>query len=177
MPREMPEPPQKKQQDVIDIANTVAIIVAGPFLPFLRSHCGSHAFYKLWPTAIYIPVYAAYAKAPEIIYWFYPWLLALVFRRLTHDQNQLSIYRGWPWTGGLFTRRESLARVIEASLLLAAGYFIDGPVGMFMMIGAAGLFVTLRVDAMVMGARRRAVRDSRILGDQMARFQRGEDAW
>jgi hypothetical protein len=177
MPREMPEPPEKKPQDYIDIANTVAMTVAGPFLPFLRSHCGSHAFYKLWPTAVYIPIYAAFANAPEIIYWFQPWLIALIFRRLTHDRNQDSNYRGWPWISGLFCRRERTARIIEALLLLGAGYWLEGPLGNFLMIGAAGLFVTLQVDAMVVSARQRIINDARIRSEQMARLQRGEDVW
>ena len=177
MPKEIPEPQQKKPQDFIDIANTVAMIVAGPFLPFLRSHCGSHAFYKLWPTAIYIPLYAGYANVPELIYWFQPWLVAMIFRHLTYDRNQDSNYRGWPWLAGVFCRRERIARFFEASFLLAAGYWLEGPLGNFFMIGAAGLFVTLRIDAMVLASRRRIINDGRIRGEQMARMQRGENVW
>lgn len=177
MPREMPQPVEKKVQDYLDIANTVAMILAGPFLPFLRSHCGSHAFYKLWPTAVYIPLYAGFANAPEILHWFYPWLIALIFRGLTYDRNQDSNYRGWPWLAGLFCRRERTARFLEALLLLGAGYWLEGPTGNFLMIGAAGLFVTLRIDAMVVGARERMIRDARIRGEQMSRLQRGEDVW
>ena len=177
MPREMPQPPEKKPQDYIDIANTIAMIVAGPFIPFLRSHCGSHAFYKLWPTAIYLPLYAGYARVPELMYWFYPWLAAMIFRRLTYDRNQDSNYRGWPWLTGLMFRRERTVRLMEALLLLGTGYWLEGPVGHFLMIGAAGLFVTLRIDAMVLAARRRIIHDGRIRSEQLARMQRGENVW
>ncbi len=177
MPREMPEPKQDKPQDVIDLSHYAALVVSGPFLPLLRSRCGSHAFEHLWPCVFYIPFYAAFTDAPEIIYWVPVWLVLLVFRRLTHDRNQHSRYRGWPWLGGLFTRREKNARLIEATLVLAGGYALDGPAGKFLMIGAAGLFVTFVVESMVIQSRERINKDNAIEAENMARVQRGGRWW
>lgn len=177
MPREMPEPKENKPQDFIDIANTIAINVAGPLLPLLRSGCGSHAFEKLWPCLFYILFYAGYTNAPEIVYWIPAWLVLLIFRRFTYARDVHSAYRGWPWVGGVFCRRERNARFVEIVLVLAAGYVIDGPVGGFIMLAAAALSVMFMVDSMVIQARKRALRDVYTQGNAMARMQRGEDVW
>jgi hypothetical protein len=177
MPTEMPKPKEKEPQDFIDFANTIAINVAGPLLPLLRSGCGSHAFEKLWPCTVYILIYAGYANTPEIVYWIPVWLVLLIFRRLTHAHDVHSAYRGWPWLGGLFCRRERNARIVEVVLVLAAGRAIDGPVGTFIMLAAAGLTVMFMVDSMVFQARKRAMRDALTQGHAMARMQRGEDVW
>lgn len=173
----MPPPEKTTPHDFIDKVYTIAVILQGPVLPLLRARWGTQAYEHLWFCGVYMLVYAGFAESPEILYWVPAWIILLIFRSLTADRNQESIYRGWPWLGALFVRRERNARFIEAALVLGTGYWWGGPIGTFLMLAGGGLFFTLKVDSMVLQARRRAMQDAYVRGQAMARMQRGENLW
>jgi hypothetical protein len=158
-------------------------------LVFLRCRFGTHFFGLNGLLAfLAIPVYAAFAHAPEMLVFFVVWLAALIVQRIwtavvfRRGRMEHSRYGGWPWLALLcpFVRREQAAKCcVEPMICLLAGSLLmplSPAMGGFVLLGTLSLLITLGFELQIESARLRAMRDAQIEHQQLAeRFRRMRD--
>jgi hypothetical protein len=138
------------------------------FLPFLHSHFGRRGIgaYGLF-SLIGMILYAGFAPCPPMFLYLKLWFGFLVWRRLTTDTAQHSMYPGFPWLAGLLVADEERARALEVVLVALVGLgmmpFCE-PLGNFVFVGAGSMLAKLAIDRHISDIQTQAIRDAVIEG-------------
>jgi hypothetical protein len=144
------------------------------FFPFLHSHFGKRGIgaYGLF-ALIGMILYAGLMHCPPMFLYLKLWLGFLVWRRITTDTSQHSMYPGFPWLAGLLVKDEERARSLEAVLVALAGLGLmpfSEPLGNFVFVGGGSMLAKLAIDKHIADIQMQAIRDAVIEGE--LRWQR-----
>ncbi|HEV8067002.1 MAG TPA: hypothetical protein VGP76_04645 [Planctomycetaceae bacterium] len=141
--------------------------------PFLRRGFGSEALGANGiVAALIILIYAGMTNSPEMITFFWVWLMAVAcqriygFRQRANGEVVHSRYAGWPEVGMRFAKTEKVARsAIEPLVCVVVGGCLwswSEALGRFILLGSFSLLVSRGLEQQVTRNRLRAMNDAQI---------------
>lgn len=158
---------------------------AACLVPFFRTRFGTEGIGVSGLAAfVLILAYAGFARAPEMLTYFWAWLFAVVVQRcrtwrlVLSGWQEHSRYTGWPWLAMQlpFVRGELVAKGVgEPALCLVVGTLlcsISDALGQFVMVGFLSIGIGTAIDIQADRMRLRRMRDAAIEQRQLAQWYR-----
>lgn len=153
-------------------------VYASAVYPFIRTRRGVRSMGKEWLLAlVLVTVYTSETRSVGMWAYWHAFLLMSVYRRVTADRSQITVYPGFPWAARLATlgmlRDEYWLRAVEPFLCLAFGlavYPASPALGKF--VGAGFILLRLKngIEAHMRRRMRESMHDARISMEQYREF-------
>lgn len=172
----------QKIEDNFNLVLWVLEIVAMSVIPITRFAFGGCAFgMSTAIAALFIPMYASYARSPLMLEYWYVWLCFVIWRRLTPDRAEHRFFQGYPHLFFNLTGDNFKARMMEAAALFIAGQFlipVDHGVGMFFgYVCALPLSVKCAIEIGLHRAEVAALRDVPKEIERLQQMQEEAERW
>jgi len=148
-----------------NIAYFIACVHAMCILPFTRSGMGTRGIDAtgFWALLL-IAFYTGEMHCPEMLTYWYVWVVMVVYRRLTTDKRQHTQFEGWVWPFQWIVRNEVIAKWLEALSMLILGTLFkkwSEPVGQFLFYGFFSLGFKCVIEGMHRARQKEAAHNAR----------------
>ncbi len=168
----MPRQQQQEQSFHTDMRTGFHILYIGTNVltagvrPVTRSGMGTRGIGApgFW-TMLFIPLYAGTTNSPEMLTYWYVWVVMVIYRRITADRHQHTNFQGWVWAFDWLIKDELNARRLEAVSMLIVGNLLSAwsePVGQFVSYASYALGVQCVLDAMTRTRQKEAAHNAKV---------------